>query len=69
MYFAEIPLEKLTLIRGVHKEPTVQDLLQKCQKGFTQNLNESLHEKLLAEASKAKYFGLFRVTFLVRVIT
>jgi len=42
-------------------------LLMKCQKGHTQNINESLHSKLWSKVAKHKFHGLDRIMFLARV--
>lgn len=63
LYLAKLPLEKLTLIRGVYKDLVEENLLKRCLKGFTQNPNESLHSKLWSKASKTKHAGRFRIAF------
>lgn len=39
------------------------ELLRKCLKGRTQNMNESLHGRLWKKVSKDKYAGLLRTNF------
>ncbi|ROT77206.1 hypothetical protein C7M84_004156 [Penaeus vannamei] len=42
---------------------------EKCQKGHTQNANESLHSKLWSKVAKHEYHGHKRIVFLGRVTT
>lgn len=56
-------------IRQVYEDLTKPDLLKRCLKGRTQNLNESLHSKSWAKCNKNKYYGYDRVKFVTQVAT
>lgn len=67
LYLARIPFEKLELIKTVYRDLTGKELLQRCQRGRTQNPNESLHSKIWSKCNKNKYAGLNRVRFVASV--
>ncbi|KAK3884777.1 hypothetical protein Pcinc_010963 [Petrolisthes cinctipes] len=58
-----IPFEKMNVIQSLYADLASPELLQKCLKGRTQNVNESLHGRVWKKVSKDKYAGLFRTTF------
>ncbi|KAK3891171.1 hypothetical protein Pcinc_004960 [Petrolisthes cinctipes] len=58
-----IPFEKMNVIQSLYADLASPELLQKCLKGRTQNVNESLHGRVWKKISKDKYAGLFRTTF------
>ena len=66
-FLSNIPSDKQVNIKNIYMDLTRTELLERCLKGRTQNLNESLHSKLWAKCSKTKYSGPNRVRFAASV--
>lgn len=45
------------LVKQVYDSLTTDEMMKKCLKGRTQNVNESLHSKLWHKLSKSKFYG------------
>ena len=44
----------------------MKDILERCVRGLTQNANESFHSKMWSRASKAKFAGFSRLSFVAQ---
>lgn len=53
-------------IRQVYDALTTKDILERCVRGLTQNANESFHSKMWSRASKTKFSGLKRLSFVAQ---
>lgn len=65
--FSTFPRDARTEVEKIYTDLSDPTLLMKCQKGHTQNINESLHSKLWSKVAKHKFHGLDRIMFLARV--
>ncbi|XP_068229986.1 uncharacterized protein [Palaemon carinicauda] len=63
-----LPPDVKHLLQEVYDSLTTDELLERCLKGKTQNLNESFNEKLWAKCPKAKFQGLQRVIVVFQIV-
>ncbi|ROT72371.1 hypothetical protein C7M84_009244 [Penaeus vannamei] len=67
--FLHLSLDARKEVEKIYSDLSDVTLLEKCQKGHTQNANESLHSKLWSKVAKHEYHGHERIVFLGRVTT
>ncbi|ROT72373.1 hypothetical protein C7M84_009246 [Penaeus vannamei] len=67
--FSTFPFDARKEVEKIYSDLSDVTLLEKCQKGHTQKVNESLHSKLWSKVAKHKYHGHERIVFLARVTT
>ncbi|ROT72372.1 hypothetical protein C7M84_009245 [Penaeus vannamei] len=67
--FPTFPLDARKEVEKIYSDLSDVTLLEKCQKGYTQNANESLHSKLWSKFAKREYHGHERIVSLARVTT
>ena len=63
LFLNKLTDESLALIKNVYKDLSATELLQRCQMGWTQNMNESLHSNLWTICPKNKFCRYYRVKF------
>lgn len=54
-------------IASIYQDLTRSDLLERCMKGRTQNINESIHSKLWKRSMKVKFHGIKKVQYAFRM--
>ena len=65
--FSGFTVEAKRGLLKIFEDLTDTSLLEKCKNGYTQNINESLHQRLWFKCGKHKHHGRDRVEFMAKV--